>query len=51
MKVSAPVMYMIVLDLAEVLTELEEVPFLGKVCHFLPLLVCRFRKVKAKMTI
>jgi hypothetical protein len=42
---------MIVLNLAEVLTELEEVLFLGKVCPFLPLLVCRFRKVKAKMIV
>jgi hypothetical protein len=41
---------MIILDFAEVLPELEEVLFLGKVCHFLPLLLCRFRKVKAKMT-
>jgi hypothetical protein len=42
---------MMVLDLAEVLVELEEVLFLGKVGHFLPFLVCRFRKVKAKMTV
>jgi hypothetical protein len=39
---------MMVLDLSEVLTELEEVLFLGKVYHFLPLVVCRFRKVKPK---
>jgi hypothetical protein len=42
---------MIVLVLAEVLTELEEVLFLETVCHFLSLLVCRFRKVKGKMTV